>query len=81
MLFEWGEIEKPKVFGRVDVKDVETDYFGSQIVRAGCVTDLTFQLWVMPPVREKGQVCKADVAIVDQFGNDHGVKGIEFQYS
>jgi hypothetical protein len=69
-----AKLKKPKVLGRVDVKNVNSGDYGSDMVPAGGVTDLTFQLWVMPPVREKGQVFKADIAILDQFGNEHWVK-------
>jgi hypothetical protein len=51
------------------------------MIPTGGKTDLRFHFRVMPPVSEKGQSFKADIAIIDLFGNEHWIKGIEFPYS
>lgn len=56
-------------------------YYGSYMIPEGRVSYLRFDFWIMPPVRNKGETFKADVAIMDQFGNEHWIKNIEFQYS
>jgi hypothetical protein len=46
----------------------------------GAVSGLRFDCFVQPPVRKKGEPFKADVAIIDQFGNEHWLKGLKFPY-
>jgi len=50
-------------------------------VPAGAVSDATFHLWVQPPVREKTETFTADICVLDQFGNQHWLKKVEFVYS
>jgi hypothetical protein len=45
------------------------------------VSDLRFDFFIQPPVREKGQPFKSDIATIDQFGNEHWSKGLEFSYT
>ena len=73
-----ARLGKPDVLSTVRVRIFETE--PSQILRPGDVTDLQFELWVHPPIREKDQVFKGDVAIRDKFGNEHWLYGIAFVY-
>jgi hypothetical protein len=36
---------------------------------------------LVPPAVEKGKTLVADVALVDQFGNEHWIRGLEFRES
>ena len=47
----------------------------------GGLSELSFDFFVQPPVKEEGILFKADVAIIDQFGNEHWLKGLEFPYT
>jgi hypothetical protein len=76
-----AKLKKPKAWGHGDVKGLDSQYSGGNMIPAGGMTDLRFHFGVMPPMREKGQSFKADVAIIDLFGNEHWIKGIEFPYS
>ncbi len=76
-----AKLKKPKAWRHGDVNDLDSQYSGGYMIPNGGMTDLRFHFWVMPPVREKGQSFKAHVAIIDLFGNEHWIKGIEFPYS
>lgn len=76
-----AKMKKPKAWGHADVKDLNSQYSGRYMIPKGGMTDLRFHFWIMPPVKEKGQSLKADVAILDQFGNEHWLKGVEFPYT
>ena len=76
-----AKLKKPQAWEHGDVNDLDSQYSGGYMIPNGGTTDLWFHFWVMPLVREKGQSFKADVAIIDLFGNEHWIKGIEFPYS
>ena len=56
-------------------------YSQKHIIPQGGVSDLRFDFFVQPPVSEEGKPFKADVAIIDQFGNEHWLKGLKFPYT
>jgi hypothetical protein len=76
-----AKLRKPKASGLALVSER-----GSHIctqknaIPLGAVSDLRFDFFVQPPSREKGEPFKADVAIIDQFGNEHWLKGLKFPY-
>jgi hypothetical protein len=76
-----AKLKKPKALRHVDINDLVSQYSGGHMIPTGGKTDLRFHFRVMPPVSEKGQSFKADIAIIDLFGNEHWIKGIEFPYS
>lgn len=77
-----ARLRKPKAVGHVLVHAHDSDMYDSKhMIPQGAISDLRFDLFVQPPVREKGKPFKADVAIVDQFGNEHWLKGLEFSYT
>jgi hypothetical protein len=57
------------------------DMYGQYPIPAGGITELRFDFFVQPPTREVGQLFKADIAIIDQFGNEHWLKDLEFRYT
>jgi hypothetical protein len=81
ILLSSAKMRKPKALGYVNVSASPSQPYGSHMIPGGTIADLIFHFSIMPPVKEKGQVFKADVAIIDQFGNEHWVNGIEFKYS
>ena len=77
-----AKLKKPKAIGHALVRAHDSNRYGTKhIIPQGGVSDLRFDFFVQPPVLEKGQLFKADVAIIDQFGNEHWLKGLEFPYS
>lgn len=76
-----ARLRKPKVVGHALVRAHDSNVYGSNnIIPQSGVSDLRFDFFVQPPMREAGQSFKADVAIIDQFGNEHWLKGLEFPY-
>jgi hypothetical protein len=76
-----AKLRKPKAVGHAFVRAQESDMYGAKnIIPHGGVSDLRFDFFVQPSVREKGETFKADIAIIDQFGNEHWLKGLEFKY-
>lgn len=77
-----AKLRKPKAVGHALVRANESNMYSTKhIIPQGGVSDLRFDFFVQPPVREKGQQFKADIAIIDQFGNEHWLKGLEFPYT
>ncbi len=77
-----ARLRKPKAIGHALVRAHDSNMYGTKhIIPKGGVSDLRFDFFVQPPVREKGKSFEADVAIVDQFGNEHWLKGLEFSYA
>lgn len=76
-----ARLRKPKAIGHALVRAHNSNTYDTKhVVPQGGVSDLSFDFFVQPPVREKGKPFKADVAIVDQFGNEHWLKDLEFMY-
>lgn len=76
-----AKLRKPKAVGHAFVRAQGSDMYDTKsIIPEGGVTDLRFDFFVQPPVRNKGEPFTADVAIIDQFGNEHWLKGLEFRY-
>jgi len=73
-------LKKPRVIGHVNVKDSASDFHGTYELLPGRPTRMSLHFWIIPPVRKQGQSFRADVVILDQFGNEHRVKGVDFQY-
>lgn len=68
-----ARLRKPRTLGVATVT-------GENAIAPGESADLRFLIWVEPPVKQKGEIFRADVALVDQFGNEHWFKNLEFQY-
>jgi hypothetical protein len=74
-------LRKPKTLGFATVRASDSNLHGQHPIPPGGSSDLRFVLWVEPPVRKKGEIFRADIALVDQFGNEHWLKNLEFEYS
>ena len=75
-----AKLRKPKAVGHALVRAHDSGMYGKHVIPKGTVSDLRFDFFVQPPIYEKGKTFKADVAIVDQFDNEHWLKGLEFSY-
>lgn len=77
-----ARLRKPKATGHVSVRAHDSNMYSSKhVIPVGTVSDLRFDFFVQPPICEKGKAFKADVAIIDQFGNEHWLKGLEYAYT
>lgn len=76
-----AKLRKPRTVGNAIVTVLNSHTFNgrNRIPRTG-VRDLRFDFFVQPPVCAAGKPFKGDVAIVDQFGNEHWLKGLIFVY-
>ncbi len=75
-----AKMKKPKYFGHVMAWKPDENIYGSYIIPKGVITELNVDFWISPPVKKEGEMFKADIAIIDQFGNEHWIKGVEFRY-
>jgi hypothetical protein len=76
-----AKLRKPKAIGHVLVSSHDSYMCSSkQVIQKGAVSGLSFDFLIQPPVCKKNKSFKADVAIIDQFGNEHWLKGLVFQY-
>jgi hypothetical protein len=77
-----ARLKKPKAVGNAFVREDGSRFYGPTYpIPARAITDLRFDILVQPPVAPVGAVFKADVAIVDNFGNEHWIKQLEFNYA
>jgi hypothetical protein len=81
-LFVMGaKLREPKAVGHALVRAHDSDMYDTKnAIPEGAISDLRFDFYVQPPFTEEGKSFKADVAIVDQFGNEHWLEGLEFSY-
>ena len=76
-----AKLRKPSAVGHAFVRAQDQNLYGSKhMIPSGGVSDLRFDFFVQPPVRASGEAFRADVAIIDQFGNEHWLKGLQFPY-
>jgi hypothetical protein len=76
-----AKLRKPTTVGFATVRASDSNLHGQYPISPGDTSDLRFLIWVEPPVRKKGETFRADVALIDQFGNEHWMKKLEFKYS
>lgn len=76
-----AKLRKPKAVGHAVVRAHDSNMYSTKhTIPQGAVSDLRFDFFVQPPVCERGKSFKCDVAIIDQFGNEHWLKDLEFPY-
>ena len=75
------KMRKPMYMGTVMVKDSKSNYHGMYQIPPGGYTDMSFDFWIIPPFKKQGDSFIADVAVLDQFGNEHWIKKVNFKYS
>jgi hypothetical protein len=77
-----AKLRKPEAVGHAIVRAQDQNLYSSKhMISSGGVSDLRFDFFVQPPVRKPGEPFRADVAIIDQFGNEHWIKKIQFSYA
>ncbi len=76
-----GFIKKPKTETTLTlIKHPNKNVFGGFPILPRRTTQLMLDFWIQPPIYKENKSFKADIIIVDQFGNKHKVKNIEFKY-
>lgn len=75
------KMKNPRYMGNVMVKDSKTNYHGRYQIVPGGYTDMSFDFWIDPPFKKKNESFVADIAVLDQFGNEHWIKKITFTYT
>ncbi len=74
-------MKKAKTLGYIMVKDSKTGYDGSYVIPPASITEISFLFWVIPALKKLGEPFVTDIALIDQFSNEHWVKNIEFLYN
>lgn len=74
------KLKKPPAFGHVMVAGKSNVFSSDHGIPPSAIGDVSFDFWVMPPIYEKGKPFKSNVALIDQFGNEHWIKNLEFPY-
>ncbi len=74
------KMKKPKILGHVMTRKHDENIYGGYMIPDGTTSDLSIDFWVVPPVKKEGESFKSDLAVVDQFGNEHWIKGVTFEY-
>jgi hypothetical protein len=80
VLLSGVKLRKPNVTGHIIVENFETGIFGMNAIQRGRLAEAMIDLWIQPPVKNAGEVFMADLYILDQFGNEHWLKRVEFKY-
>lgn len=75
-----AKMKKPKYLGHVMSRKHDENIYGSYIIPKGAITKISVDFWITLPFKKEGETLKANIAIVDQFGNDHWIKNVEFNY-
>jgi hypothetical protein len=71
-----AKMRRPKTSGFAHVPGADNN-----LIESRCVAELSFDFWMIPPERRKGEPFRADIAIIDQFGNEHWLKKVDLEYS
>ena len=75
------KMKKPRYMGNVMVKDSMSKLHGMYQIPPAGYTDMSFDFWIIPAFKKQGESFVADIAVLDQFGNEHWIKKVRFNYS
>jgi hypothetical protein len=81
VLVPLAKFRKPRALGYVAVLASESNKYGQNPIPPGASTDLRISFWITPLWEGEGETFRAEMALVDNFGNEHWLKGVEFDYS
>jgi hypothetical protein len=81
VLVAFVKLRRPQTLGFVSVRAADSDLHGQYPIAPGATTEARFVVFIDPPVRERGDSFRADVALVDQFGNEHWLRNVDFRYT
>lgn len=72
-------IKKPRIQGRIMLKDTHSSYYGSYPVLPNTITEASADFWVLPPFCKEGKNFKVDIVFIDQYGKKRTVKDVVFE--
>jgi len=72
-------LRRKTVLGMVDVKDFASHYHGRYAMLPNAMTPARVHFFAANTTREETRPLVADIAVVDQFGNEHWIKGLTFK--
>lgn len=76
-----AKMRRPRMRGSAMTKAHDQNLYDSRHhIPPGALTEVHFDFIIDPPIRLKGEAFSADIAIVDQFGNDHWEKKVIFPF-
>jgi len=81
LLILGARIVRPRTDGHVYVEHPESRIFGSYPILPGDTSEVSADFWIQPPVKKKGQVFKARIVLIDQYGNELKTGNVVFEYS
>jgi len=74
-------IRKPKTVGHIIVSHPDQDIYGNYLIPPDCTTDARANFLIQPPICKEDDLLVVDIDFVDQFGNSHRVRKVEFRPS
>ena len=76
-----ARLVSPKTGGMVATRHHERNLYGTFPIAPGATTEMTVDFWIRKPVRNEGENFVGTIVLVDQFGNEHKVSNVAFEYS
>ena len=77
------KLKRPKVIGHAhifsNIGAIEEN--GEFLIPEQGTCQVRISCWIVPPVKKENQNFVTDLAIIDQFGNEHWMKKVEFRYT
>jgi hypothetical protein len=71
-------LKKPKTVGHIFVRHPDQDIYGSYSIPPGYTTKANADFWIQPLISKSDKQLISDIEFVDQFGNSHRVKKVQF---
>jgi hypothetical protein len=69
------KMKKPKYYGHVTVWHESNNQ-----IPPGALRKIRFHFHLSPPFLKQGEPLEADIAVLDQFGNEHWIRNVHFRY-
>ncbi|MBF6987270.1 hypothetical protein [Cupriavidus sp. IK-TO18] len=76
-----GRLLRKTVSGAAATQAHDRVMYGRFSIPVRHISEVSCDFWIQPPCRVKTKPFRADIALIDQFGNKHWVKGVTFAYT
>ncbi len=74
------KLKRPKVIGHATIIGPAVEENGEFLIPENGTCRVRFHCWVVPPVKQETQDFVTDIALIDQYGNEHWMKKVKFTY-
>ena len=74
------KLKSPEAIGFAKVIDHAVEENGEFLIPENGTCRVRFHCWVVPPVKQENQDFVTDVALIDQYSNEHWMKKVKFTY-